>query len=374
MQQTAKITFVILTLGVVAGCGPSANSPLWPGSKYKESDRLRAMMRALTYIDHSARKPANFTAYGTDYLYCFASIAMSARDPELQAAASKLGRDTAMRWVKTNAAVPANANADDVADLVFGWLAASQLGQSDHRIRPELRRAAARFTVRDYLLFDPATEPPPADIPETCRFDSVWNPRGSTVCKKCGKALKMRSNYDVWLDALIATYTGDRYGICLGAPYREVLKWMPAMRPYRDRDQTSYALFIDTVYSLTHVVYTLNDYGRYRLPRDLLPREFLYLKRNLGEAISLNDPETMGEFLDTLKSFGLNGSDQVIRTGMTYLLDAQREDGTWGPGKETDQYTLYHSAWTGIDGLKECRWQGDGLSFPELRPLLERIR
>ncbi len=364
---------VVLAITAVTGCG-SRSAPLWPGSKYTEADRSIAILRALAYIDRSADKPENFADYGTDFLYCFYSIAASARDPELSAAAYRIGDRAATRWVKSHATVPANANADDVADLVFGWLAASGLGQDDGRIRLQLREAAARFTPIDYLLFDPAKEPPPSDIPEMCPHDSVWNPRGATVCKKCGRALKMRSKYDVWLDALITTYTGDRYGIQLGAPYGEVLQWMPAMRPYRDRNQASNALFIDTVYSLTHVVYTLNDYGQHLLPRDLLPQEYSFLKRNLREAVALHDPETMGEFLDSLKSFGLTTSDEVIRTGMSYLLRAQRPDGTWSAPNQKDPYTLYHSAWTGIDGLKDCRWQGEGLSFPELRPVLERMR
>jgi hypothetical protein len=184
----------------------------------------------------------------------------------------------------------------------------------------------------------------------------------------------MQSKYDIWLDALVTTYGGDTYGIPLGGSYRDVLQWMPAMRPYLDRSQTSEWNFIRTVYAVTHVVYTLNDYGRYRLPPELLPSEYSYLKRNLREAIVLKDPETMGEFLDTLKSFGLTGSDEVIRTGMTYLLSTQRADGTWSDPEEKSPYTLYHSAWTGIGGLMEIRWQGDGLSFPELRPMLEGIR
>ena len=118
----------------------------------------------------------------------------------------------------------------------------------------------------------------------------------------------------------------------------------------------------------------MNDYGKYLLPRDLLPQEFTYLKENLGEAIALHDPETMGEFLDTLKSFGLDESDEVIRTGITYLLDTQRADGTWGDPEQKDPYTLYHSAWTAIDGLKDSAWQGKGLSFPELRQLLDSMR
>jgi len=146
------------------------------------------------------------------------------------------------------------------------------------------------------------------------------------------------------------------------------------MRPYLDRDQTSEPIFLDIIYAISHLAYTLNDYNRYRLPHDLLPRENEYLRRNLPQAIALKDPETMREFLDTLKSFGLNNSDEVIRQGVTYLLDTQRADGTWSPPEEKDPYTLYHSAWTGIDGLKECRWQGEGLSFPPVRGMIEGFR
>jgi hypothetical protein len=372
-QSTAKPVLAALALVALTGCYSARNPPLWPGSKYTEADRSRALLRALAYIGHSADQPANFADYGTDFLYCFYSIAVSARDPELSAAADRLARQAAARWAKLHAAVPRQASADDVADLVFGWLAASQLGQDDHRIKPELRQAAARFTAVDYLLFDPAKEPPPSDIPEKCPHDSVSNPRGAKVCRKCGRSLTMRSKYDVWEDALITTYTGDRYGIQLGTTYRDAIQWMGSMRPYLDRGQTSEGMFYDIVYALTHVVYTLNDYGRYLLPRDLLPQEYSYLRRNLPEAIALRDPETMGEFLDSLKSFGLTTSDEVIQTGMNYLLSTQRPDGTWSAPGEKDVYTLYHSAWTGIDGLKDCRWQGQGLNFPELRPLLEKM-
>ncbi len=372
--RTMGAAAAVLTVSVLAGCNAPADAPLWPGSKYTQGDRSKALMRAIEYIDRSAADPVNFAQQGGDYLYCFYSIANTTRDPALRAAAERMGREYAKRWANTHSKVPANANANSVAALVFGWLSASRLGQSDERIKPELRLAAAHFSAIDYLLFDPAKEPPPSDLPAPCRYDSVSNPRGSKVCKRCGRTLEMESKYDLWQDALIATYSGDRYGIRLGGSYRDVVQWLPAMRPYLDRGATSESNFIDTVYTITHVVYTLNDYGQYRLPRELLPSEYSYLKRNAGETIALHDPETMGEFLDTLKSFGLDESDEVIRTGMTYLLDTQRADGTWSDPKEKDPYTLYHSAWTGIGGLMDYRWQGEGLSFPELRPLLERIR
>ena len=258
--------------------------------------------------------------------------------------------------------------------MVFGWLPASLLGQDDTTIKPQLRRELAQYKAADFMSFDPAVEPPPSDLPAVCKFDGWRSPRGSKLCQKCRRPLEMRSKYEVWLDALIVSYSGDRYGIRIGASYRDVLKWIPAMRPYpRPRDISSH-VFLDVLYALTHVVYTLNDYGHYRIRPDLLPQEFTYLRQNLQQAIALHDAETTGEFLDTLKAFGLGRSDPVIQKGMKYLLDTQRADGTWGPPGLEDAYTLYHSAWTGIDGLKECCWQGERISFPDLEPLLESMQ
>src|ERR1043166_1021159 len=92
----------------------------------------------------------------------------------------------------------------------------------------------------------------------------------------------MFSPYAVWLDALIYSYTGERSGIKLGAPYAEVIKWLPAMRNYReysDDDDDYYW----SIYAVTHVIYTLNDYGSYKLDPQWLPKEFAFLKHNLEE-------------------------------------------------------------------------------------------
>src|ERR1700730_10644561 len=104
-------------------------------------------MRAIEYIDRSAHDPKNFVDQGSDYLYCFYSIASTAQDSALRTAAERMGREGAKRWAKTSSKLPDKAGADDIADLVFGWFAASHLGQSDDRIKAEIRRAAARFSA-----------------------------------------------------------------------------------------------------------------------------------------------------------------------------------------------------------------------------------
>jgi hypothetical protein len=139
------------------------------------------------------------------------------------------------------------------------------------------------------------------------------------------------------------------------------------MRPYSGREGGRNSEFYDIVYAVTHVVYTLNDYSVYGLSPAWLPQEFEFLKASLKEAITIKNPDMLGEFMDTLRSLGLTEDDPLIKTGMEYLLSHQNQDGSWG-----DKRLRYHATWTGIDGLSEYAWHGEGLSFPELKPLLER--
>jgi hypothetical protein len=180
----------------------------------------------------------------------------------------------------------------------------------------------------------------------------------------------MMSPYAVWVDAMTRTYIGERYGVRLGASYRDVIRWAPTMRPYPAYARTSMNAYW-AVYAVTHIVYTLNDYSLYRLSPRWLPDEFIFLKRNLERAIDEEDPETMGEFLDTLKAFGLADNHALIRKGISYLLSSQNADGSWGDVDAKDIYKRYHPTWTAIDGLRDYAWRGERLSFRRLQSMIE---
>jgi hypothetical protein len=113
----------------------------------------------------------------------------------------------------------------------------------------------------------------------------------------------------------------------------------------------------------------LNDYGRYQLSPRWLPCEFEFLKANLEEAIALDDPDMVGEFMDSLKAFGLANNGPMVRRGTQYLLSGQNADGSWGDPNE-DDCERFHPTWTAVDGLREFAWRGERLSFPNLKPLL----
>jgi len=332
-------------------------APLWPGSRYTRADRDRAIERGLNFIYHSiATNPDHFHEWGSDLLFAFYKISETSLSSHLRRMASAMGRERAQEWRRIHPTLPKDADAFDVIDLASGNDAAERLGVPSLQMRSQLVEAAPRVSIYDYFLFDPAKEPPPSDIPEQCSKCGVQNARGEKVCKRCGAKLKMRNRYDLYQDALIGTYTGDHTGITMGVPYAAVLQWLPVMRPYPIHRAGNDSDYYAGVYAATHVVYTYNDYSRYKISRQCFAEEFEHLNANLRQAIADQDPETMGEYLDSLRSFGLTLRDPLVRTGFEYLLSAQNADGSWGDTKDPDPYGRYHPTWTAIDGLRDYRW------------------
>ena len=361
----------IIAALILVATPPPMKAPLWPDSRLSELDRQRSLLRGLEFINTTATNPKHFEANGEDLLWCFYSLSAAAADPELKRRAWNMGQQHAREWRRANAHVPANAGADVIGYLADGGLSAEMLDVRDNGLKAELVSAARQHTAVEYLQFDPTKESPPADIPLNCRNCKSSNPRGMKVCRKCGAELRMTSPYDILCDALITGYTANRYGVWLGGSYEDVAQWIPKMRPYPSVDAESFRKNQTAAYAITHIVYTLNDYTLYKLRPEWLPAEYEYLKANFKLNITANDPETLGEFMDTLRSFGMDESDPLMRSGVEFLLSHQNPDGSWGKVRETDSYTRYHTTWTSMNGVMQYAWLGEGTIFPEG---LRRIR
>jgi hypothetical protein len=333
-------------------------------------DRREAVRRGLGFIYRTACDPENFGVYGFDYTFCLHWIAATSGDRGVRREARGMAMDCARRWRGAHTSVPADADAETVAQMVFGGLAADSLGLRDARFRREVRRAAARVSAEDLLWFDPAEEPPPADLTAECVCGEV-NPRGRKTCRGCRRRLKRVSRYEAWLLALIRGYLGERYGVTLGARYAEVIRWLPFMRPYPPLSG-GYEDFIWAVYAVTHVVYTLNGYSTYMLSPRWLPDEYEFLKDSLDDIIKLKDTDAAGEILDSLKSFGLSERSALMRRGLDFLLSTQNADGSWGDPEAADIYERYHPTLTAVNGLRDYAWTKRALVFPELAPELKR--
>ncbi|HEX8500427.1 MAG TPA: hypothetical protein VF659_07555 [Pyrinomonadaceae bacterium] len=366
-RPTTRLTAALCLLALLAPCAARGQSP---GARFRAAERARAVRRGLDFIYRTALDASNFEVYGSDYLWCFYTVGESVSDPAVRRAARRMGVERAREWRRTHRRLPEDADANTVSDYAFGSDAADSLGLADPALKLRIRRAASRLGARDFLLFDPRAEPPPADVPAECEFDRSWSPRGATLCRRCGRALRMRTRQDVWYDALITAYVGERYGVRLGASYGEVLAWLPGLRPHRGAGSPE---FYDTVYAVTHVVYTLNDYGQRRVPARLLPGEFAFLKEHLHAAVAAGDADMLGEFMDSLRAFGLDDGDAEIREGTAYLLAHQNPDGSWGDPAERDVYHRYHPTWNAVAALSDYAWRGDAPDARRLR-LLRGLR
>ncbi|HEX7958146.1 MAG TPA: hypothetical protein VF508_14455, partial [Pyrinomonadaceae bacterium] len=324
----------------------------------------RAVRRGVRFLLRFARRPEHFRAWGSDFLNYFYVVADTAADAALRRWARAEGLALARRWRSRNPAVAADADADAVYDLGYGSLYADLLGARDPALKAQLKSAARRFPAEDFLGFDPAREPPPGDVPDACRC-GLWNERGRKTCAGCRRRLPMMSRYLVWYVALIRAYMGARYGLSFGARYADVLRRLPALYPYpaarADAD------FVDAAYAVTHVVYTLNDYNVYRLRPEWSPRELAFVKRHTAGAVAAEDAEMVGEFLECLKCFGLDGRSPLVRAGTDFLLACQRPDGGWGETDSDNVYANYHTTLAATGGLMEVRWRGEGLAFPGLK-------
>jgi hypothetical protein len=330
----------------------------------RDVDREGAVMRGLEFIYRTACDADNFGLYGFDYTFCLHWIAATSRDAALRRAARGMAVECARRWRGENSSVPEDADAETVAQMVFGGLTADRLGLRDAAFRRAVRSAASHVSASDLLWFDPASEPPPRDVPEDCACGEA-NLRGRATCSACRRRLKRMSPYEVWLVAIIRSYLGERYGVKLGASYADVIKWLPSMRPYPPLSR-GYDDFIWALYAVTHIVYTLNGYSTYKLSPRWLPEEFEFLKASLDDLIKLDDSDAVGETLDSLKSFGLSDRHPLIRRGVDFLLSTQNPDGSWGDVDAEDIYDRYHPTLTAVNGLRDYAWTKRALVFPKL--------
>jgi hypothetical protein len=367
-MRLSRRQLLVTAASAAAAASPELASAkaLWPGARYTRAQRDRAIRRGLRFIYRLARVRRHFDDYGDDFLWCFYSLSTAAADPWLKRTAWELGLERARQWRRDHPRVPSDADADTVAALVSGSYSAERFGVGDDAMHAALARAARQFSAVDFLRFDPASGIIPDNVRDSCGDDA---PKNSTS-DDCSDSGEIISPYELLLDALVTTYTGDHYGVRLGASLAEVTALVPRMRPYRV-DESANAGFIDVTYAITHIVYVLNDYGKYRLRPDWLPHEFAFLKTHLRRSIGDDDAETTGEFLDSLKAFGVTEQDPLIQEGMAFVLARQHADGSWGERDGEDPYTPYHSTWTAISGLMDYAWAGEAVSFPDA---LERLR
>jgi hypothetical protein len=313
--------------------------------------RRRAVGRALGLLHAIARRESTFERYSGHLLLAFCLIGTTSRSAAIRRQALEMGYERARYWKKQWPHTRRGLDADTVMHEVIASYAVERMGIGVDRIRRDLQTVLDRYTPRDLLYFDPSAERAPADVPEDCPCGHV-SERGRTSCRACRKRLGKRSRYEVWYYALTTTYFCERQGVASGARFADVMGQLPGLRPYPRPGSRHY---YDSIYAVTHLVYTLNDYGRSRLSPRRFPHELRFLKACMRWALEQGEPDTVGEIIDTLAALGVDDADPLLVKGRAFLLAHQRDDGGWG--EEGDDYRQFHHVWAAIDGLRDYRWR-----------------
>jgi len=290
-----------------------------------------ALVRGMQYMIRSASVPENFEEYASDYIFFFADVSRF-EDPWIRARARELGLRLGevyleeMFWLQT---------ADDVVDAASVLWALEFLGKDTDAAMAVLRRAAEGFVLEDYLGFRPWTGKP---------------------------------DLDLLIDLLIGFHFTDRAGVPVGVSFAEALVFVPSV-VYVPDAEVGGDRYIDQNNLVTHLVYTLSGYASWTVPADLLPREFAYIKEQLPVAVMWADPETLAEFIDSLKLMG--EGDELIGPAVEVLLDIQKPDGRWEPVEPEDEYDRYHATWCVMDALRSYRLGREG---PDESIVLELLK
>ena len=301
--------------------------------------RLRAVRKALALLHSIAKREPVFAEYGGHLLLAFCQIASTSRSTSIRRLGLDAGRERAAHWKAQWTHTRRHLTCDNVLQHVIASYAARRMGVWAEEIRADLRAALAAYPVRSLLLYDPSIEDPPDNVPD----ESRWS---------------------LWYYALTSAWFCECHDVPLGIRFVDVMQQLSRLPRYPPPGSPDY---YDSIYAVTHLVYTLNGYGRSRLPQGLLSAETDFLTLAMRWALEQQEADTIGEIVDSLLALGVDEHDALIVAGRRFLLDTQRDDGGWG---DEDDYGSFHTVWTAIDGLRDYNWRASKAPKATVRVVL----
>eukprot|EP00937_MAST-01D_sp_MAST-1D-sp2_P002838 g2838.t1 len=393
---------------------PSGSDP-W-AQCWQPVRRQAAITRAVDRIFQMAQKHDNFALFGNDVIQCFYDLATVSTDP-VRARCLKYVEQLAHRW-KFNTATRgwkagARATPQEVIDAVIGMYCLERLG-IHHKLKAEVLACICSGDGGDgedsgggggggggggegggggdgegggegasgeagdgaAAAAAAAAKPPPPPAPRV--FGVVdylkWDPRAADrppndIVDQCGVTI---SRYRALSNALIYTFYANRVGVVLGEPYEAFFEHVDALRPYGGPRELGEQAYVDQCYLITHIVFTLTNWGELRLEPELLPHEYYFVREHLAVCLSRADVHLVGEFVEVLRAFGADDADPLVRQGTAFLLAAQDKDGRWDSGRDKDEYTCYHATMVAAQALLHHHYRGFGPGIPEVTPILLR--
>jgi hypothetical protein len=273
-----------------------------PAAADQQAQIEESLQRGMEYMLRSALNERNFEDYASDYLFFFADIERF-EDPWITERAIAVGTALGEYYLQN---IFAWDSADEIVDAASALYALDSLGMEVDAPLAILQLAAPGFPMADYL-----------DYPNS------------------GKDMP---DLDLLIDLVIGFHFTDRMGVDIGVSYAEVLPHVADV-VYSDVDPVADINHsIDVNNLITHLVYTISGYASWNIPVRLMGRELAYFRSQMPNALVWADPETLSEYVDSLKLFGYGPEDPDVAAGVAVLLAIQKPDGRWEPDDAEDEY------------------------------------
>ncbi|MBN2497597.1 MAG: hypothetical protein JXR96_23595 [Deltaproteobacteria bacterium] len=294
-----------------------------PVQAYRAERIREALWLGMDYMIRSASKPEHFEDYASDYLFFFADV-VRFPDPWIRERALTVGRRLGQIYLERYFTLD---SADDLVDAASALYALECLDMDVDVPLAQVEAAAGRFSESEYLGFDPDR----GDLPDV----------------------------DLLIDLLIGFHFTDRLEVPIGIRFAEMLHYVPSV-DYTVSDPDESNRYIDVNNLVTHLVYTVSGYASWNVSPRLLPRELDFIRAWMPYALEWADPETLAEYVDSLRILGFGPDDPDVAAGVDLLLALQKIDGRWEPERAEDEYDRYHATWCAMDALRDYALGSDG--------------
>lgn len=320
--------------------------------------------RGIEFIEDFACRPKILRTFAPDILFLFQHISQTTNCPDLGVKTRAIGKELSNLW-REKQRVPRGAY--QLLCTLIAEQAAHELGCEDLKFRRRLHQKITIESILEVLGFDPRIESPPANLTDDCDNCELINQPGRAYCASCRKKLTLISRYDVWLNALVMTHHLKLHGPIGQGLYANTLGWIYEMRPYPSGELKRGNEIWEAAYAITHIIYTLNDYGQYKLSKQDLGIEIDYLKEVIPQALAVGDCDLLGECVESLSFFGFSKKGLVLKKAVKYLKKNQNSDGSWGDFNSGPHMRI-HTTWTVIDGLREFKLNRGSVSLKSNYP------
>lgn len=290
-----------------------------------ETRESKAIAEGISFLDNFIEKPAHLSKHWADFLLEFTNI------------------------VET--ATPSIANrADQICKKVANSISQQQPSLlSEPSLKNCWRLGVACFTGHCELI-DPKLEI--RTIEAYCRDATESARRGKWTAPK-----NKREHYKFCTENLILAYIGYQSKTCIGHSLSETFADALNQRPYKSREEIGHDAFTAQGFVVTHIVYIASDYNRKQLDPELIAPEKNYMLNTLDQLIDNGEVELLGEYLDALRTCGVEKSDPKWQRAAEWLLEQQNTDGSWGDLQEENTYKRYHVTLAAVQGLRDYKYE-----------------